>query len=404
MPQQSLHSLKLSTAALSRDRRVAVYRQISGQIARLVSRGRLKPGERLPTHDDLAKDLGVHPLTVSKAYSELQARGLIKQQRGRGTFVRARVSGDAGSSVVILLPDWGEISRSPDIAFMNNELLAGIEQRFRESQVGVRILTIPEDRAAPEAEIWSERIVRSHRGVIAYTPSYLSLITRVAQEGVPAVIMQHRPDRADLVSSVIYDRKAAFQHVTEHLIRLGRRRISYLGVRGDEHHFSDKFNGYLSALEAHRLPYDPVTLMPAVSGDQESYRRAVESAVREKRIGDAIVVDAMHAGRIALEVLTSLGVRVPQDVALVGNDEQHAAPGTTPPLTWLYVPRREMGQAAASILVDRLDGSDAAPAHLTLNAELILGASCGQSPSGEGRLPRDAAIPAPAGPPRIHLG
>lgn len=64
-----------------------IYRQIMGQIIEALAVGRLRPGEKLPSHRDLAEELVIAPLTVKKAYDELEAQGFIETQRGRGTFV-----------------------------------------------------------------------------------------------------------------------------------------------------------------------------------------------------------------------------------------------------------------------------------------------------------------------------
>jgi len=67
-----------------------VYRQIVEQVKAALASGRLRPGDKLPTHRDLARELVVAPLTVKKAYDLLQAEGLILMAQGRGTFVTKR--------------------------------------------------------------------------------------------------------------------------------------------------------------------------------------------------------------------------------------------------------------------------------------------------------------------------
>lgn len=65
-----------------------IYRQIVEQVKAAIASGRLKPGEKLPTHRDMARDLVVAPLTVKRAYDVLAGEGFIEQAQGRGTFVR----------------------------------------------------------------------------------------------------------------------------------------------------------------------------------------------------------------------------------------------------------------------------------------------------------------------------
>src|SRR5271170_1552249 len=68
-----------------------LYRQIMRQITEAIAGGRLKCGEKLASHRELSEQLVIAPLTVKKAYDELEALGFIETQRGRGTFVSARL-------------------------------------------------------------------------------------------------------------------------------------------------------------------------------------------------------------------------------------------------------------------------------------------------------------------------
>ena len=66
---------------------LSIYRQIMRQITDAIAGGRLKRGEKLASHRELSEQLVIAPLTVKKAYDELEALGFIETQRGRGTFV-----------------------------------------------------------------------------------------------------------------------------------------------------------------------------------------------------------------------------------------------------------------------------------------------------------------------------
>ncbi|MCP3959889.1 MAG: PLP-dependent aminotransferase family protein [bacterium] len=67
-----------------------IYRAIADALGADVESGRLRPGDRLPTHRDLARRLRVNVMTVSRAYAEAGRRGLVEGEVGRGTFVRRR--------------------------------------------------------------------------------------------------------------------------------------------------------------------------------------------------------------------------------------------------------------------------------------------------------------------------
>ena len=67
-----------------------IYRQIIEQVRRMVASGALAPGARVPSVRDLAVTLAVNPLTVGKAYGELEREGVLEMRRGLGMFVAAR--------------------------------------------------------------------------------------------------------------------------------------------------------------------------------------------------------------------------------------------------------------------------------------------------------------------------
>ena len=66
-----------------------IYRQIMRQVADALAGGRLAAGDKLPSQRQLAEQLVISPLTVKKAYDELERSGIIRTERGRGTFVNA---------------------------------------------------------------------------------------------------------------------------------------------------------------------------------------------------------------------------------------------------------------------------------------------------------------------------
>ena len=72
-------------SALSRP----VYLSLADQVQRAITQGQLAVGDQLPTHRQLADELGISVQTVSRAYEELIRRGLISGETGRGTFIRA---------------------------------------------------------------------------------------------------------------------------------------------------------------------------------------------------------------------------------------------------------------------------------------------------------------------------
>src|SRR5215471_6175359 len=97
-----------------------IYRQIMRQISEAIAVGRLKSGDKLASHRDLSEQLVVAPLTVKKAYDELEALGYLETHRGRGTFIAARLP-------KVDLAQQREKLRQTARTLMSQAYLAGLE-------------------------------------------------------------------------------------------------------------------------------------------------------------------------------------------------------------------------------------------------------------------------------------
>jgi len=82
-----------------------IYRQVIDQIRRQVMAGRLREGEQLPSVRDLALQLRVNPMTISKAYSLLEMEGLLERRRGVGLFVAGLPKDKAGQTRTDMLEE-----------------------------------------------------------------------------------------------------------------------------------------------------------------------------------------------------------------------------------------------------------------------------------------------------------
>lgn len=96
-----------------------IYRQIMRQVMDAIAGGRLASSDRLPSHRELSEQLVIAPLTVKKAYDELEALGYIESQRGRGTFVAATLPKVSAAALNVQL-------RHAARSFLTQSYLAGL--------------------------------------------------------------------------------------------------------------------------------------------------------------------------------------------------------------------------------------------------------------------------------------
>lgn len=216
-------------------------------------------------------------------------------------------------------------------------------------------------------------------GVIV-TATYLEdpLVDGLLASDLPTVLVGHR--RADATASYVdVDNVSAADIVTSHMIELGRTRIGHISGEQNTVAGLDRLNGYRRAMERAGLPEDDFvyegefTHESGVAGG----RRLLEKGV------DALFCanDAMAAG--ALEAITSIGLAVPDDVALAGFDDLDFAARLDPPLTTIRQGVRQQGWEAARTLFELLRESLPSPRRIILPTELVIRQSTQSTLGGE---------------------
>ena len=200
------------------------------------------------------------------------------------------------------------------------------------------------------------------------------ILERTAAAGLPIVAMLTRDVPAN-VGYVDVDNIAAMHAVVEHLISLGRRRISYFGSLHDSNHI-DRYQGFREAMAAAGLDWDPspMELAPqsAELWDPARLARGVERLMAMAEQPDAIVVPNDLSAAWTVEELVKHGRRVPEDVAITGFDDVPEAAHIAGGLTTVRQPFRRIGQIAVERLLAMIEGAPVSDCRITLPAELIV--------------------------------
>jgi LacI family transcriptional regulator, repressor for deo operon, udp, cdd, tsx, nupC, and nupG len=118
------------------------------------------------------------------------------------------------------------------------------------------------------------------------------------------------------------------------------------------------------------------------SYDPESGYDAMKSLLQERPLPTAVysMNDLMALG--AIRAVHESGLRIPQDIAIVGYDDMRFSAFTYPPLTTVHAPEIELGQEAARMLVKLINGVKVENPHLSLEPELMIRESCGGTGNG----------------------
>jgi LacI family transcriptional regulator len=195
-------------------------------------------------------------------------------------------------------------------------------------------------------------------------------VAALSESGIPTVAMSSNAEHWD-IDVVVTDEAGGVCLAVEHLVELGHQRIGFVGGLPDSQTAAARYAGYRQALARHGLAYDPAIVAEAPLTRYGGYRGAKSVLAAPSRPTALIAADdSLAAG--ALLALQDAGLRVPDDVSLVGCDDVRVADLMTPTLTSLALPWYEMGAQAAKMLLERVSGYENGPGRtITLAPKLV---------------------------------
>ncbi len=194
--------------------------------------------------------------------------------------------------------------------------------------------------------------------------------------GLPVVALD-RPAEGVQSDTVLVENRAGARVATEHLIWHGHERIAFVGDVRHYYTARKRLEGYKEALKTADLK--PLHSLGAhsIAQGEEATKGFLDASAPPTALFAANILTALGA----LRATEHLGLRIPEDVALIGFDDFELAPVLSPRFTLVHQPTAELGRRAAEMLFDRLDGggSPYEPRRLILPTELVVRESCGCS-------------------------
>lgn len=162
---------------------------------------------------------------------------------------------------------------------------------------------------------------------------------------------------------------------TQHLVDLGHVRIGFIGGMEDWIEAQNRLSGYREVLLEHKLPVDHFLIQPGDWGIDSGYQAAQELlALDERPTAIFAANDIMALG--AIYAIQEAGLKVPEDIAIVGYDDRDFAAWIRPSLTTIRMPSYEMGVAAARLMLKQFAGEELGDS-TQIPGKLIIRQSCG---------------------------
>jgi DNA-binding LacI/PurR family transcriptional regulator len=344
--------------------------QLRQQLAWLIASGQVQAGERLPPVREVARHLGINRNTVRAAYQHLEADGLITLRQGRGSLVlpdEERRSRQQPTTV----PTFAVGVLVPGLNPFYAPFLQGIEETARDAP-WLLLVCYTHDRPELTKRYLDQLIARQVDGLIVFT---VLPETEGEARNLPPVVHVDKPDARGNV--ILLDSERAAFLATCHLLEHGHRRIGLISGPLKWSNVRQCYAGYEHALRSAGLGVDADCVAEVPTFTIEAGRQGAQQLLELPNPPTAIfgAADLLAIG--AMQAIEERGLRVPQDVAVVGYNDIDLAALVRPALTTASAPSYDMGVVAMTMLLDLLAGRPVKQRRVTLPTQLIVRQSCG---------------------------
>ena len=325
-------------------------------------------------------------MTVSRAINRsgyvsedvrTRVQAAVDQLQYRPNILARQLKGQRLNAVGVLLPDIA----NP----FANELLVGIKEVL-DAGGYTAFITISGGSVEDESAALQSFVDHRIDGLLIATRGSMlgdKALAQIAAQHVPMVTVG-RPVAIEGVDCISADHYRGALEAVSHLIACGHKRIGYIGTAHPDNPMPRRLEGYQAALATAGIPFCSTYTVravaaPAFATEEDGYLGMLELA-KLPEPPTAVFARNDFAAIGALRAAHTLGLAVPQQIAIVGFDNIRMAAYTTPPLTTIEQPIIDQGRMAAQFLLDRIEGRvKGKPRSVVMDCRMVVRESAGKS-------------------------
>jgi LacI family transcriptional regulator len=307
---------------------------------------------------DLAKALNISPATVSRGLKDhpgigkdtkkkilAAARKMGYQYNTFASNLRKKKSNNIG----VIIPRLN--------SYFMSTVISGMEEVA--NYHGYNLIISQSDESCKK-EIASVKTLFNSRvdGLmvsLAYDTANTNHFNIFLNKKIPLIFFDRVIDHPGCTSIVIDNKKAGYD-ATMHLLTQGRTRIVHVDGNVNSNVYADRLTGYKKALAEQGIPYDPSLLIKNSLTDQGGVE-AAHHILKMKKMPDGIFTANDTSAVACIRELKAAGVTVPEMIAVVGFNNDPVSRVIEPNLTTIDYPGKEMGEQAATALINQLKNS-----------------------------------------------
>ena len=354
-----------------------VYRALEREILE----GKYRSGQKLPSEAALVRRFGVSRITAGRAVRDLQRNGFVERRAGSGTYVGAGGSGKSSGLVFgLLIPNLGDTEIfEPICRGMSSYRRSGGPALLWGNTAGAES-GMEEQAFALCRQYIAKKVAGVFFAPLELTPGAeavnLRLLSELEEARIPVVLLDRcvmpYPRRCahDLVG---IDNRRAGYIITEHLTKLGCRRIGFVTYRNSASTVDARIAGYREACFVHNAAVSEKLVARMDAGKEES---EIEAFLKQARPEALVCANDRTAGRV-MQALIAQGYKIPRDVRVTGIDDVAYARLLPVALTTVHQPVHQIGEVAMAAMLERVDRPETPVRDLLLGCEVVVRRSCG---------------------------
>jgi len=308
------------------------------------------------TIKDIARELNISPSTVSRALKDhpdistqtkKAVNSLAKALNYQPNAVALSLRKSKTNTIGVIIPEI--------VHFFFSTVISGIEDIAYNSGYNVIISQTNEslDREVSDiTNMISQRVDGLLVSPSKETDSYDHL-RKVKKLGIPLIFFDRICEELQLSQVTVDDYEGAFQ-ATEHLIQQGCKRIAHIAGPPKLCITKNRMQGYKDALKKYEIEIDPALVVSTNTIQFDEGREVVKTLLKSSRLPDGIFTSNDPIAIGAMDIIKKNGLRIPEDIAIIGFSDWQISEFVEPPLSSVFQPGFEMGQTAARLFIEQV--------------------------------------------------
>ncbi len=361
------------------------YNMVKEQITEWIRDGKVKPGDKIYSEKELSGMFAVSRHTVRQAIGALVHEGLLYREQGAGTFcsaspnlsANASYAGPSGSSPASVNRKNIGVITTYISDYIFPSIIKGIESYLTAEGYSLTLACTDNDMEK-EKQCLQAMLNRGVDGLIVeptrssnYNPN-INYYLALEQNQIPYLMINQFYAQLMPPHLIVNDDHGGFI-ATDHLIRLGHHRIVGL-FKTDDLQGIERMKGFIRAFRENEVEFFSEMVLTYTTEEQGSalIRRLEPFFSGASPLPTAIVCYNDQLALAVLDLLRKQGLRVPDEISIVGFDDSPLAEASEVKLTSVTHPKMELGMAAAKWIVAAVEGMDLLPQSIVYEPRLVI--------------------------------